>query len=834
MPSAVDQLLPVEHGWAGLTSRVILSSNLSFMQSFEYFISNKNYFWTLEEDGEVIAIRNGDTIAYSEFAIQLLEDIADQGLPPFGSLLLVIIATNYPTNDSIGQIEKFIHQNSHWRGFNWPEDRLDVLRESIRFLRLLASLPAKYTSGNTRVQLFQLLFADCHKILSKKVSRQIISGIKQLKDTGNQKVLRTLSGEGEFSDGYIYDEFRCIALLLKKFPDTNALIGKLAGVPEIQEPVLEEEEERAVPGDFIESLIDNPTTFPVGALIKSLWSGMSIPIHHSLPSAQPMGGFSDLSNKGDLDKLLISEFAGDDWLFLSRLANNEALYLHRETPPGADQLERIILVDVSIKSWGTPKVLAYAILLAIIKHPKTDIHCTAYAVGNNFYPITVDTVDAVIQSIQLVDGALHPAAGLIKFFELSPARKTEVFFIASADTMRHPAIQKVISDYYSNFKYWVTASQKGEILFYRNQHKGKKLIQQLNLPLEDLWEDKKGRRWSEPVTTSEAAQGKLRAPILFPPPTSAKKVFISSDFDLFAVTKERNLLRHHQGEKSPKGWELVLEEILPSASHFAVGPNDNGKRLFLCFKIHNRELTIYRLETGESKSIFFNDWRPSRFADFFFAEQEFYYMNDDHIWSFSWQQDIQVQKNRVVVGHSFINYYEMLRVRAETEKSKISFTWSVLKNIHNVFINQQGNLVFNKHELVLSKAGHIQLLPAAGESRKIAITAKYNSEQSEFTFPGGNKIRIHRSGLIVLQRANDPGLSPHLGAGIEIVSGSFLPSVYIPAVLEASLAAATDTHFAGNLYYYPIEQKHPLVKLSTPGFYEENIRSFIQHVFECS
>ncbi len=116
-----------------------------------------------------------------------------------------------------------------------------------------------------------------------------------------------MSGEDKFGDVNIYEEFRCIALLLRKFPDTQTLIDKLAGIPEIEETVLEEEEEASVPGDFIESLMDHPTTFPVGALIRSLWSGMSFPIHHSLPSAQPTGGFSDLSNKGDLDKLLISE-----------------------------------------------------------------------------------------------------------------------------------------------------------------------------------------------------------------------------------------------------------------------------------------------------------------------------------------------------------------------------------------------------------------------------------------------------------------------------------------------------------------------------------------------
>ena len=95
-------------------------------------------------------------------------------------------------------------------------------------------------------------------------------------------------------------------------------------------------------------------------------------MHHQLPGDQPLGGFSDLSNKGDFDKLLISEFANDELLLLSRVANNEALVLHREIPPGTDDLQRVVLLDVSLKSWGNPRILAYATMLAIARHPRTD------------------------------------------------------------------------------------------------------------------------------------------------------------------------------------------------------------------------------------------------------------------------------------------------------------------------------------------------------------------------------------------------------------------------------------------------------------------------------
>ncbi|MBS1601332.1 MAG: hypothetical protein JST42_01600, partial [Bacteroidetes bacterium] len=336
------------------------------------------------------------------------------------------------------------------------------------------------------------------------------------------------------------------------------------------------------------------------------------------------------------------------------------------------------------------------------------------------------------------------------------------------------------------------------------------------LPLQQLWESRKWDRKDD--LREETEPGKLRIPILFPPPTAPKKFFVSSEFDLFAVTKERNLLRHAWSERAGgMGWQLVMEQVPPSASHFAMGPDEDGKQLFLSFKVQNRELTICQLATGESRSIFFNEWKPSRFPDFFFMEQEFHYMNDEYCWSFSFQQEVRVQKNSIGSSNRFVSWYETLQQRTETGKTGISFTWSVLKNIHHVFINQQGNLVFNKHELVLDRAGHLQLLSAERESRGVAAAAQYDSVRNEFVFPGGNKVKVHRSGMIILERVGDsPG------------------PVYIPAALDASLAAATDMHFSGNMYYYPNVQNEPLIKLSVPGFYEENIRSFIQHVLQCS
>ena len=40
-----------------------------------------------------------------------------------------------------------------------------------------------------------------------------------------------------------------------------------------------------------------------------------------------------MTNKGDFHRMLLSEFANEDDVFINRVANNEALYIQREIPP---------------------------------------------------------------------------------------------------------------------------------------------------------------------------------------------------------------------------------------------------------------------------------------------------------------------------------------------------------------------------------------------------------------------------------------------------------------------------------------------------------------------
>ncbi len=141
--------------------------NIQIMEYSNYFQFYKNYFWQWEEEGEVIAIPDSYTITYRNYIIELIEKISDQGLPPFGTLLLAVIATNPKGNLGINAIETIFDD------LVLASDK-NQLSKAIRFLTTLSNLPEAYKSGEKRILVFQSIFQNCHNINSVKKSKKSI------------------------------------------------------------------------------------------------------------------------------------------------------------------------------------------------------------------------------------------------------------------------------------------------------------------------------------------------------------------------------------------------------------------------------------------------------------------------------------------------------------------------------------------------------------------------------------------------------------------------------------------------------------------------------------
>lgn len=413
------------------------------MEFQKYFQSFTDYFWewdnqifSSESVFETITIPNGQTIGYEKFVFEVLEFLSYNSIPPFGTLLLTIAATNHESDQAIDMIHTWAKSKEMTKSF--PIEYSFRLGASVGFLRQLSALPDEYKTGEKRLKLFQTIFDECHNRISSEKARKILDEYKN-----HRHHLVRAGVKDPFNEANFLKDFKTLALLKVRFPTVRSILDAMENIPykelndKLENEILEEKNTSET-ATFVEQLIENDNTFQVGSLIKRLWSGLNIPLHHSHPSEQPLGGISDLTNKGDFDKLVISEFAYDDDVFMSRIANNEALYMQREVPPEADKFERILLIDNTLKNWGNPKILAFASAIAIARHPKTAIECQVYVVGEDFKEIAVTNVNEVINSLSELSGKLDCSAGLKSFFLENKinSKNQEVFLFSSEESLK--------------------------------------------------------------------------------------------------------------------------------------------------------------------------------------------------------------------------------------------------------------------------------------------------------------------------------------------------------------------------------------------------------------
>ena len=856
------------------------------MNFSQYIESYEDYFWQpVEEEGTtVFCMPGGETIVYGKLLMRIIGDLAGQGLPYLGSLLLALVATNHSTTDPLQRVEDILRRKLAGLNTENAEILEEMLENAIYFLRTLAAVPIKYSTGDARIQLFQALFAGAHGLISIDNSKKIVRESLEWVDVRGR--VKAISQATSNRLRFVRD-IKCLSLLRRAFPDEESIIAKLKPVPAIPEPISLEQEKVPGKADFVESLVDHPTTFPVGALIKSIWSGLNVPIHHRLPGVQPLGGFSDLSNKGSYDRLLISEFANEEWVLLSRLANNEALFLHREIPPGVDDLQRVLLLDISLKSWGTPKLIAYAILLAIARHPRTDIQCEAFAVGSEFQPIRFASVDEVIASLSLLDGSLDPAAGIVSFFGKRPKGvKLEVIFIAPAETLARPSVLKAMSDHQSAFKYWISVGRDGEIDLYKNQGNSRRLVQQIRLPLTTLWADgRSGRRTERHKTSLEFAEP-AESPVLYPPAARVKAWMAPADGEIYIIDKMGKLFRRNRDANlsAVRAWELLFKGIPSRMTHFEIG-DDHVSRLLLCYSANTKELILYDIATGGVQPMSLDHWKQSPGkVELLYYEDCFYLDIGFSLWTISNGAVTSIDGDGVLDSSKRGDLYRRRKLREEEAIKKNKIHRTVLRHLKRVAINAAGNLLFNKHELLYKESGHFGFeLAESPASREVLVLAQWEATEECFLFPGGGKVSMDPSGMILLEwpdganplfdvvvwnagpnklnlvRTVREQVSPSLVeskmlvdsapsivlAGAEHEKAKLLteqlaavgatadavPSaqtIYIPAVLESSIGIATPIEFAGNDFYCPLERA--LVKTHPAAFFEKNISSYIQTV----
>lgn len=781
----------------------------------EYFQSYEHYFWewTTDEDvpdntgyneNNLIYFTGIGAVAYRPYVIEVLKELKYQGFPPFGSLLMVL----FVSNDAHIDLGNFM-MNSNVK---------IEISGVFHFLKNIKELDPIYKKGRNRIILLQTLFKDCHNIISSGNSELILKRFEKRPDK-----ISDCATKKPFINAPVNKDFQTLKLLYQKFPTTESIVEAMKGfndILELEDEVIQEETTIETNKDFIQELVEDPKTFQVGSLIKRIWSGLKIPMRHLSPGEQPIGGISDMTNKGELSRMLLSEFANEDEVFMNRVANNEALYIQREIPPEENIFERIILIDTSLKNWGTPKVLAFASAIAVIKHPKAHSECKVFALGQTNVAISLDKVEEVVDNLNQISPVLEVSPALERFFQEEHKEKDlEVFFITHQENLANENIQRIIHENRDRLKFLVTTSADGELNFYKH-HKGtRKHVQKIILPLKELWANPPQRRTNRDNDVSSSGKKTdlpLNYPILFPTPSHKIAQFLYEG-EFFILSNKKQLLKTYLSDnyynrdyydyyKTYHGSEVLIENIsVKPKGQFALAKNKQQQFILCQYQSDKKLISKLNLSTKEYSDLNVTGQNIPADSRLIYFGRSFYLFHADMLSIFkinidgnisieSVKNDAEIQKNDT---------------KALAEASRLNYNGiKIVGNFSKIGINTKDNLVVSGSELNKNYENSINFIKNKFE---IKIFAEQN--KNKFTFPDGSEIITDSRGMLTFKSSNGN-----------------IPTFYIPSTEQGFLSLSTNVEFGGSEYYLP---ENTLLKVKKmEDMYLEYLEKFINQILE--
>lgn len=401
------------------------------LQASAFLVPPPYSFWTWSEDGRVLCWRGGDTIAFLPELEEVLEVLADEGFPPLSSVALVLGACRGAWRESGAEaLASFVLKNCG----PYVEDK--VLPQLADGLDRLRALPLEARYGRAaKAALCRAVFQGHIPRRSPFESRAILEGLREDE--------RWHPGAAPLPYHDLIEVTRSLSALADRLLEVDAeVLGWLAATG-LEKPITSSEDAPA--GEALLGLIDalqeeRDELGQVARLARRMLAAFALPRRVSSPDVLPIGGLSDLANSGPLDRLLASELAYDNLILAARIANKEALYWRRESPPRRPPAARRLLLDCGLRMWGVPRLHGLAAALALMAGPGGERGELFAARGAQAEHQRVHDRDGLTRILGLLEPEAHPGAALPHFFEA--AADCEHVLITTEEVIADPDFER--------------------------------------------------------------------------------------------------------------------------------------------------------------------------------------------------------------------------------------------------------------------------------------------------------------------------------------------------------------------------------------------------------
>ena len=306
------------------------------------------------DGGNAVGWVDGPTIAFRQELAVVFARQEGKGLPPLGATLILLSACRESWPESHGTLIRCVSELSSIERY-MPE----WIGEVLTALDAVAALPRELIeSVDGKAELVDYVFDDRD---TPRTAADLAGAVAHFLHSGSSARRMELS---EPAVGDLWRELGTLRHCLRKF-DPAAFERRLR--TGIERPV-EAAKVELPPGQrvraLLTTLLEDPELGGLARLARQLLAAVSLPRPLAEPDELPLGGVTDIANRGTLDRLLISELAHDDLTLAVRVATNEAMYLRREQPPLSPPLKRAIVLDSGVRMWGVPRVIATALGMA--------------------------------------------------------------------------------------------------------------------------------------------------------------------------------------------------------------------------------------------------------------------------------------------------------------------------------------------------------------------------------------------------------------------------------------------------------------------------------------
>ena len=772
-----------------------------------YFKGHRDYFWRWAEGGTVIEFANKRTICYREDLSKILIALPRSTSLPLGTILLVICACKDDWEQLFG-IENILNKSGYNNQRN-QKPHYKLVQEAYTFLKLINQLPKKHRTEMNRSVLLQSIFdvsADkgYHKGLMPILS-DFNTGLLDERIFGNIK---------PFTQKNLLDDLAPLAEASSIFQDPLQLELKLrTGLKEIPKPIVLEKVEQKNIG-LLEELLQYEQTQHLSALAKKIMAALNIPMHLNGYSDQSLGGISDIANKGTYDKLLLSELAQDDLLLTARLANNEALFLKRESSPKQQQQELGLILDTTLKMWGNTRIFAIATSLAFRESKQKHQNLKMMILSGRHIDVQeLQTKDDALNLLEKMDIALHCGAQLATALTRHISKHGKYIFITSDHFLKDREAMAHFAKVRDKLSYLVTISSTGQIQMMQLDKNRSKLIREAHIDIYEVLKSPKKRKKNILQPDIPAILSEANFPLYYP--TSKIRLTLKNSICLanmtaLAITKDRRVL---YWQKRELGATVLANDIpdgivcfgeISNIAFLMVVPSVSAPIKIYHFDLFNHTYVTLSIEAPHASC-----------KEVKFIVNRFWFQSDNELTAIDAVTGgiLQAEEGDQKHFNTYISYNRDTMAMGQLKRF-INNGYSSINSLKNIYINNHDllsadrrSLLCKNDEFCWEEGPH---LPQLGVVKKENIVVKHllNINFTRFTFQSGSTATIDSRGFLHLKSV-DPNI----------------PEITIVTIIDRPTACwSADGFKSGSSYFIGYDQANQL----TPAIFESRyLKPFI-------